>query len=251
MTEEENKSIDTELDATTDIDNEEQDTVQTETQESNAIETEPLPELDKAEVLAALKSKADLLGVNYHPAIGVDKLREKINIYLRLPVNAKKLTVHPGVVNENDVRGETAEEYSEKELLIGSADSPVKLSPGQMRNDSIADARTLVRVRVDCRNPNKREWPGEIITVANSVVGTFKKFIPFNSPEPYHIPKIILQALRERKCQIFINAKADNGETIKRATLIPEFAIEVLEPLTIEEIRDLAQRQAMASGTQQ
>lgn len=32
--------------------------------------------------LDSLKAKADLLGVSYHPSIGVEKLREKINAAL-------------------------------------------------------------------------------------------------------------------------------------------------------------------------
>ena len=110
------------------------------------------------------------------------------------------------------------------------------------------EATKLVRIRVTCMNPAKKEWEGEIITVGNAGVGTYKKYIPFNADEGWHVPNIIYQALQERQCQVFVSSKTKNGVTIRQGKLIKEFAIEVLPPLTEEELKDLAQRQAMAKS---
>ena len=97
-------------------------------------------------------------------------------------------------------------------------------------------------------NPAKAEWDGEIFVAGNSLIGSIKKFVPFNADDGWHVPNIILQMLRERQCQIFVTEKDSRGNKIRKGKLIREFAIEVLEPLTEEELHDLAQRQAMAKG---
>ena len=97
-------------------------------------------------------------------------------------------------------------------------------------------------------NPAKKEWEGEIFTVGNAVVGSVKKYVPFNADEGWHVPYIIYEALRERQCQIFVSSKTKNGVTMRQGKMIKEYAIEVLPPLTEEELKDLAQRQAMAKS---
>jgi hypothetical protein len=107
------------------------------------------------------------------------------------------------------------------------------------------EAQRLVRVRITCMNPNKKDWDGEIFTVSNSVVGTLRKYVPFNAEDGWHIPSMMLDFLRDKQfVQHYVERK--NGQEINRHKLVKEFAIEVLEPLTEEELKELAQRQAMA-----
>lgn len=169
--------------------------------------------------LSTLKARADLLGISYHPSIGVEKLREKL---------AAAIT--------DEAKNEDTE------------DSKPTESEAQKRLRLLQEATKLVRIRVTCMNPAKKEWEGEIITVGNSAVGTLKKYIPFNADEGWHVPNIMYEALKERQCQVFVSTKTKNGVTIRQGKLIKEFAIEVLPPLTEEELKDLAQRQAMAKS---
>lgn len=170
--------------------------------------------------LSTLKARADLLGISYHPSIGVEKLREKLAAALE--ENEPK--------NEGTGIGAPAESADQKRLRL------------------LQEATKLVRIRVTCMNPAKKEWEGEIITVGNNVVGTLKKYIPFNADEGWHVPNIMYEALKERMCQVFVSTKTKNGVTIRQGKMIKEFAIEVLPPLTEEELKDLAQRQAMAKS---
>jgi hypothetical protein len=112
------------------------------------------------------------------------------------------------------------------------------------------EAARLVRIRVVCMNPMKKDWEGEIFTVANAVVGTFKKYVPFGNDEGWHVPNIIYQQIKSRMCQTFVNAKSRNGVTIRQGKLIKEFAVEVLPDLTEAELKELAQRQAMAGSVE-
>ena len=106
----------------------------------------------------------------------------------------------------------------------------------------------LVRVRITCMNPTKKEWEGEIVTVSNALVGTVKKYIPFSAEDGWHVPQIILNFLKEREYQHFYIAKDDRGNKVPKGKNMKEFAIEVLPPLTKKELEDLANRQAMAGG---
>lgn len=183
----------------------------------NEVELEDV--VDTQDELAALKARADLLGVKYHPSVGVDKLREKVNAKLN---------------DESEAVEETKEAKGETE--------------GQKRSRLKREAEKLVRIRVTCMNPQKKEWEGEIFTVSNSVVGTLKKYVPFNADEGWHVPHMIYQQLLERQCQVFTTVKDGRGNSVRKGKLIKEFAIEVLPPLTEKELQDLRQRQAMAGG---
>lgn len=184
-------------------------------------------ELPQVDELTTLKARADMLGVSYHPSIGVEKLREKI---------AAKMADLPDPDTLDATKAAVVEVPAGQE------------TEGQKRMRLKKESNTLVRVNIVCMNPAKREWEGEIFTVGNNVVGTFKKFVPFNTTEGYHIPRIILDMIKNRECQIFRNEKAKNGVVVRKGYLIKEFAIDVLPNLTQNEINELARRQAMAAG---
>ena len=164
--------------------------------------------------LTSLKARADLMGISYHPSIGLEKLREKVNAALAVEKPA-------GVAAEDEAA---------------------------QRRRAIEEATKLVRVRVNCMNPAKKEWSGEIITVGNSVVGTHKKYIPFNAEDGWHIPHIMYEALLGRECQVFVTVTDSRGNKSRKGRIIKEFAVEVLPPLTQEELAELARRQAMAGN---
>lgn len=164
--------------------------------------------------LTTLKDRANLLGLKYHPSISVDKLREKI--------------------------AKATEE--------GPVDIAVEETVAQKRVRLKQNALALKRIRLTCMNPAKAEWDGEIFTAGNSLIGSVKKFVPFNADDGWHVPNIILQMLRERQCQIFVSAKDARGNNVRKGKMIKEFAIEVLDPLTQGELAELARRQAMAKA---
>lgn len=167
--------------------------------------------------MSVLKARATLLGVTFHPSISLAKLREKVNA----------------------VAASTEEPQEEKES---------EESVSERRARKRKEASELIRIRVACMNPAKKEWDGEIISAGNSLVGTYTKFVPFNAEDGYHVPHIIYQQLLDRQCQIFVSHRDERGNTTRKGKLIKEFAIEVLPKLTKEELTELAQRQAMAKS---
>jgi hypothetical protein len=174
--------------------------------------------------LASLKAKADLLGLSYHPSIGAEKLRAKIQAHLA--------DEPEGADTENADAEKTPDTAVVEETL------------SQRRLRMHNEASELVRIRVTCLNPAKNEWEGEIFTAGNAVVGTFTKYVPFNNDEGWHVPRIIYNQIADRQCQIFVTQKGKNGINPRVGKLIKEFAVEVMPPLTKAELDELARRQA-------
>lgn len=186
------------------------ETNETQTNDENQVDDTQVPA--KSE-LDTLKERADKVGLKYHHNIGVDKLREQLNA---------KLNSEP-----------TSEETSGK------------LSRAQRATKLRKEATKLVRVRITCMNPNKSEWSGEFFCVSNSYIGTVKKFVPFGVE--YHVPEILLTMIESRQFQQFYNEKI-KGRNVRKGKLVKEFGVERLKPLTEQELKELARRQAMREG---
>lgn len=172
--------------------------------------------------LTTLKARADMLGVKYHPSISAEKLRDKITA---------AMSDKPEPEEKPEVAAEPKVESAHAKRL-------------RLKQEAMA----LVRIRVTCMNPAKKEWEGELFTAGNAAVGSVTKYVPFNADEGWHVPRIIYNQIVNRMCQTFVNAKTAHGVTMRKGKLIREFAVEVLPPLTKEELHELAQRQAMAKS---
>lgn len=165
-------------------------------------------ELDRTEELKLLKERADLLGIKYSNNIGLETLRTKVNEKLE----------------ESSIK----QEEDSKKITT--------------RADIRAEQLKLIRIRLTVMNPVKKAWRGEIFTVANSFIGTVKKFVPYNPKfytNGYHVPNCIYGILKEKKF-LNISTEEKRGKTEVRTDLVPEYSIEVLPPLTQEELEQLA-----------
>ena len=163
-----------------------------------------------------IKSRLDQMGIKYHHNAKVDTLRALLN---------------------KAIKGDEVVEESGE------------LSVAQVRAKLMADANRLIRCRITCMNPNKRDWTGEIFTAGNSFTGSIKKFVPYNCEhaESYHIPKILLDVMRERKYLQTRQIKSKSG-AIQESYFVPEFQIVELDPLTEEELAQLASDQRNRKG---
>ncbi len=192
---------------------------------------------------------------------------EKAIAQAKEEAEAAEAVVEAGGSVEEPTQGETTEEIearlraefearleSEKRKLQanmevnlikkGQEAAEGKVSIGQARLKARREAMALERVIVTCKDPAKANWDGEIITVSNDVVGDVKKYVPYNLDEGYHVPRIILNMLKDRKCTIFVNKKGRDGKYVQVAKTINAHSIEYLPPLTEEELTELAREQA-------
>jgi hypothetical protein len=199
--------------------------------------------VDEAQELELLKERADLMNIAYHPNIGVETLRRKINAAL-VDMSDKSLDQYTSQEYQEAYTAKDLEQYANPSKLIKKANIP---ETEQQRNDRIRkEAMRLIRIKITCMNPNKKDWPGEIIDTGNSIVGSIKKYVPFNTNEPYHVPYMIYTALVNRQFQSHYRVKDERGMEINKTRLVDEFAISVLEPLTAEELQELKTKQAMS-----
>lgn len=171
----------------------------------------------KEDELSNLKARAERMGITFHPNIGLSKLKEKVNTVLKGDVKT------PSV-------------------------APVGESKAQKNQRLRKSASALVRVVVTCMNPNSKSKEGDYFTVSNSVVGTLKKYVPFNNDEGWHVPRIIVNSIQERECAIRYTVKNQAGNPVPKTKMIKEFNVVILEPLTQAELTALAQKQAIANN---
>jgi len=179
--------------------------------------------------LDKLKAQADELGIRYHHRAGEKTIQAAIDAYLALQREGEEETAKEET-KTGRITPLTSEEFRKRAL------------PERLKN-----LNRLIRCQITCMNPMKKEWAGEIISVGSAKHGTYKKFIPFDGRE-YHIPQIIFDMLKERKCTIFHTVTDARGQKIRKGRLIDEFSINVLPSLTAKELAELRRQQAMANN---
>lgn len=227
----------------------------TDVNESNDTELTQPPELD------LLKKRADLMQIQYHPSIGLEKLREKVAAHLAdndteqeeeetvVEQTPAPVAQTPAVSTVPSVAA-LVEAQATQEEAAAVQKAAVPETAGAKRNRLRRESTKLVRVSITCMNPAKKDYSGELFCVGNRNIGSIQRFVPFELET--HVEQVILDMIREKQYQAFTKRKVPGtGIVIPEPKFIREFAIHVLDPLTPAELKDLAQRQAMAAGTQE
>ena len=170
--------------------------------------------------LALIQAKADTVGVGYTSDDTVETIRARINAKLE-----------------------------------GTAPTPAEAQSAQaaktkneLRQEAIADATRLIRVRITNMDQRKADLPGEYFTVSNGVVGSITRYVPYNAEDGWHIENMLLENLKERQFYQLRPRKGNNGSVVPDGKWVKEFSIELLEPLSPEELKVLANKQAAAAG---
>ncbi len=188
--------------------------------------------------LELLKAKAEKLGIRFHPNIGEPKLLAKVEAAL-----AKDVPPANGVqtaIPEVDVVPTTPQLPVTKYV----AEENEAAKAARLRKHS----NKLVRVNVTCMNPNKKAMSGDYYTISNAVIGSVKKYVQYDTPDGWHVPQIIVDHLKNARCQIFVPSVTTTGKKIMKGKLINEYNVVELPALTEEEIKSLAERQALAGS---
>lgn len=141
-----------------------------------------------------------------------------------------------------EYREDITEQALRKQLMdaLAQADSGETISHAD-RKKLIKESMKLERVIISPNATHMKEHQGQLFSVGNSILGYVSKFVLFNAE--YHVPKIILDHIKDQKMQYF-TSKVVNGEQLRESKLRPMYTVEVLEPLTKEELEDLAKSQA-------
>jgi hypothetical protein len=186
------------------------------------------PAIDEKTVLL---ERAKTMGLKVSGNIGLDTLREKVKAAI-------------------EGRPEASDDSDEP----AATDAPMKETRAQMVERIQKEAMKLIRVRITCMNPAKTEYTGEFFCVANRFIGEVKKFIPYGNgftDNGYHIPHVLYEEMKSRKFTQIKTQRRNGIDVIVPEELreVPEFSIEVLPPLTVEELNDLKIQQAQSGST--
>lgn len=209
--------------------------------EDQVVESTEVNE-SSADELTMLKARASMMGINFSNNISVATLRKKIEAKMAGEPDSSEAEAQPNGLEE------AAKLADAKIAAPVSAEKPKSLYESQY-----AEQMKLVRCRILCLNPNKANLPGEIHTVANRVLGAVKKFIPYGelTDEGYHIPYILYKHLEDKRfLHIRTTKDRKTGTPQIHTSWAKEFAIEVLPPLTEEELKQLASAQIAAGSVE-
>ena len=223
--------------------------------------------------LSHLKDIAAKLNMNVHHNIGIERLRKQIDEQceemgttfeeVEASLKANEQDTNPS--NEtpkddeqpkentptntesknttNSVKNTSHDALVEKlkKLTFTQAES---VSAKLNAEERLREANKLIRCIVTCNNKNKSEYQGEIFSVQNAKIKEIKKFVPFG--EITHIPQIVLNMIQEKKYQMF-KTKRENGIPKTTPHLIAEYNVQILPPITKEELEAIKQKQ-LAEG---
>ena len=203
--------------------------------EIEAILTPPPAQDEKA----LLMQRARLMGIRFSNNIGVEALRAKIAAQMEA-----------GEPVRDDEEDEAPKTSKTPPAMAENQGVVTKMTVPQIRQKLTSEQLKLVRIRITCLDPKKKDLPGEIFTVANKFIGTVRKYVPFGevTENGYHVPFCIYTMLKNRKFLSIRTKKSKNGTDQVETSYVPEFAIEVLPQLTSKELRELAIQQAAAKG---
>lgn len=180
-----------------------------------------------------LMSRARTMGLTFSNNISTDKLSKMISDKMEgiQPEPEEKADAL------NPLEGDVAGEKPAKQKTLRQ-----QIHDKQMR---------LVRVRITCMDPKKKDLEGEIFTVANEYLGTVRRYIPFGekTDDGWHVPYCLYKMMEKRK---FLNIRTikdrRTGTTRVETSWSKEFAIEILPPLTPAQIQEIKTAQIAAGA---
>ena len=181
------------------------------TEEDTIVDTTPSVQ----EQFETAKQLAKLFKIKHSPNISLSTLQEKITEHL-------KTTQGLGSVKDK------IQELDNEDLS--------RLTNFQKLN-------RLVRVIVYNLDSSESYKKGDIFTFNNDW-GTVTKFVPYGDQcgEGYHIPKVFLPMLQNKKMALYGHVKKGNLDTSERRQA-PKYNVVICEPLTPQQLHELAQRQ--------
>ena len=206
--------------------------------------------------LQQLKDIAKYLEYQHHHAIGAERLESELIKYcdeigtsMEEAINGMEALIASKANSLTETDGSNTNTELDPNIVAKLATMSFNEAEGKAiksaRTEKQKEAMRLVRCTISCNNKNKSEFSGEIFCARNKILPEVKKFVPFGVPT--HIPLILLNMIKEKQYQVFRTKKLPNGQTVKEPSLIPEYNIQELPPLTQQELDAIARKQ-LAEG---
>lgn len=169
------------------------------------------------------KQQAQIRGIDFPQNIPTQKLKDLVQAKI-----AEADAKHSGSVG---TRGRSTLE---------------KLAPEVLEN--LDKATALVRFSIDVLDPSLQDWTGIAVSAGNDNFAAIRRVIPLNAPV-WHAERILLEVLKGRK---YSHRKTEKHEKLRahidnmsKEKWLPCFKITELSPLTADELKALAEQQAL------
>ncbi len=199
-----------------------------------------------------LRAVAKELNVTYSPNSKVETLHAKVSdacedyntsIDTVLETLKARESINEGNSMENvDI---TVEATNMGEEPIIDEAYKAKVASISLKNaPDIPDERQheeMIRVLVTVNQPNLATREGDFIMVGNAK-RQYKKYVAYN--KPWHIPKIMLEVMKEKTFLQFIEGDKTKGE-VSKTTVAPLYSITELGEMTPEEREAIVQEQVL------
>lgn len=182
------------------------------------VQNNPVAPTEADQAISSLKKQADRLGIAYKSNTSIATLQKAIKDKLDAPIGGEESS--------------TLESVSEPPI------QPKGKSIQSYQNEALKLVRVIITPMESTKASNLEN---ELFCAGNSVIGTIKRVITFG--EPWHVEQILLNTIKEKKYQMFVTKKNAQGVTLTSAKLVPAYSIAYLDPLTEEEIDQLADLQ--------
>jgi hypothetical protein len=181
------------------------------TEEDTIVDTTPSVQ----EQFETAKQLAKLFKIKHSPNIALSTLQEKITTYLKDTQGLGSVKDKIQELDTEDLSGLT----------------------------NFQKLNRLVRVIVYNLDSSESYKKGDIFTFNNDW-GTVTKFVPYGDQcgEGYHIPKVFLPMLLNKKMALYGHVKKGNIDTTERRQA-PKYNVVICEPLTLQQLHELTQRQ--------
>jgi hypothetical protein len=167
-------------------------------------------------------------GVKLHHKTGSQKLRDTLKAVMDGTYQNETEAVPKATESIPDVKELTAVEH-------------VKKLTKEQR------ALRMQRIVVSPNDPLMSSYNGLIFTVGSSAVNKgkmIKKYVPFNNDDGWHVPQIIIDQIDAAEMQKFRQVTLPNGDKGLQPYLTKKFNVQILDPLTRDEMEILAAAQA-------
>jgi phage antirepressor YoqD-like protein len=219
---------------------------------SQMTASEVIEQVETATSIEPLRKLARQMEISFSGNTGIETLREKI-------LKTLEKFVQSNPANRRQFDEETEEEEVEKIEVAKTVNKPtvrkadmLDMNPSTIEDVNLrrqvirAQALRLVRVKIQNLDPNDAPLSGAIISLQNKYTGKVAKYVPFGeeSENGYHIPWMMYEHLKQWKFPLRKEVKGGRfGVKTYKTVMVPKFSIEILPPLTAQELQELANLQ--------
>ena len=206
-------------------------------------------QIEALDNLPEARDAAEAMGLKFSGNTGLDTLKAKMLASLEGPEESDPLGDNEPMEEIQIAKKPAGGKLSIAQLL--KMDANMEEDPMIRRRIVRAKALRLSRVRIVNMDPTDAAVPGMLLSVQNKYTGKVQKYIPFGeeSENGYHVPEILLDWLRAQTYALRKEIKGGKiGIKQYKTTQVKKFTIEILDPLTKDELAAMALRQAAAGA---